>query len=502
MLESNLKDIERSRDQRWLQNSPTSAFKLRWQALNLRNCLHILPGESILEFGAGRGLMTQRLASVLRGENRVTAVVFNRSLYDEANRKSLPGVKWLLVEDLARDLPGASFDYVVGSGILCHARFAENLRAVYRLLRPGGQFLFFEQNQNNPGFLLRALAARFLWPRRHSHPRRISPYRMMQSCSHQGFTHVELTPYDILHRLTPASMVPWLEAKVIILEQAPVMRLFCSSLLLWAQKPGLEAAPRPYPSLAEYPELFGAISVVVPCHNEGMNIQRLVDALVGMYGQYLHEIIIVNDNSSDDTAEITSRLAQKDSRIKLINRTPPNGVGRALRDGYRVASGRYILSMDCDFVQIIPEFRDLFEAVGGGYDGAIGSRFSHESILINYPFFKVLCNRLFHVLLNLLLVRGVRDISNNLKLYRADILKTLQLEEPHFAANVETGLKPILAGYKIKEVPISWINRTAEMGSSSFRIVRVGPDYIKALLRILWNSIWGASESCQPILSK
>jgi glycosyltransferase involved in cell wall biosynthesis len=222
-----------------------------------------------------------------------------------------------------------------------------------------------------------------------------------------------------------------------------------------------------------------------------MNIPRLVDALVGMYGHYLHEVIIVNDNSSDDTAEVTSLLARKDARIKLINRTPPNGVGRALKDGYQAASGRYILSMDCDFVQILPEFRGLFDAVAGGYDGAIGSRFSHESILINYPFFKALCNRLFHVLLNLLLVRGVRDVSNNLKLYRAHILKNLRLEEPHFAANVETGLKPILAGYKVKEVPVSWVNRTTEMGSSSFRIVRVGPDYFKALLRTLWKSIRG-----------
>jgi ubiquinone/menaquinone biosynthesis C-methylase UbiE len=501
MLESNLQAIERSRDQHWLRYSSTSGFKLRWRALSVRNCLHILPGESILEFGAGRGMMTQQLVSVLRGQNRITAAVFDRSLYGEAHRKNLPNVEWVLVEDLARNLPESSFDYVVGSGILFQEHFAESLRSIRRLLKPGGQFLFIEPNQANPGVLLRALAARFFSGRRF-YPRRISPWRMMHACSQQGFTHVELLPYDMLHRLTPASLVPWLESKVIILEHAPVIRLFCGSLLLWAQKPGAEAAPRSYPSLADYPELFGAISVVVPCHNEGMNLRHLVDALVGMYGHYLHEVIIVNDNSTDDTAEVASLLAQKDSRIKVINRTPPNGVGRALSDGYRVASGRYILSMDCDFVQIIPEFRELFDAVAGGYDGAIGSRFSHESILMNYPFFKVLCNRLFHTLVNILLVRDIRDVSNNLKLYKADILKNLQLEEPHFAANVETGLKPILAGYKIKEVPMSWINRTAQMGSSSFRIVRVGPGYFRALLRILWNSIRGASGSCQPIISE
>ena len=85
-------------------------------------------------------------------------------------------------------------------------------------------------------------------------------------------------------------------------------------------------------------------------------------------------------------------------------------------------------------------------------------------MLINYPFFKILCNRAFHLLVKLTLLGGVRDISNNLKLYRADILKTLDIEEPHFAANMETGLKPLLAGYDIEEVPVSWINRTVGHG--------------------------------------
>src|SRR5580700_4162852 len=103
--------------------------------------------------------------------------------------------------------------------------------------------------------------------------------------------------------------------------------------------------------------------------------------------------------------------------------------------------------MDSDFVQIVPELRDLFDVVAEGYDGAIGSRFSHQSVLLNYPFFKIFCNRGFHLLVNLFLPCRIRDISNNLKLYRAEILKNLNIEQNHFAANVETGLKPILAGY-------------------------------------------------------
>jgi hypothetical protein len=141
--------------------------------------------------------------------------------------------------------------------------------------------------------------------------------------------------------------------------------------------------------------------------------------------------------------------------------------------------------MDCDFLHILPEFRDLFDAIARGREGAIGSRFSYESILVNYPFPKILCNRLFHLLVNLLCRLRVRDLSNNLKLFRADILKNLKIQEPHFAANAETGLRPLLAGYDIEEVPISWINRGVDMGSSTFKVVGVAPGYLRVLLDVL-----------------
>jgi glycosyltransferase involved in cell wall biosynthesis len=207
-----------------------------------------------------------------------------------------------------------------------------------------------------------------------------------------------------------------------------------------------------------------------------------------MYGDYIHEIIIVNDNSTDRTGEVAREIASREARVKVVERKPPGGVGRALRDGYAAASGRYILTMDSDFVQIVPELRDLFDVVAAGHDGAIGSRFSHDSVLMNYPFIKILCNRSFHWLVNLFLPCRIRDISNNLKLYRAEILKNLDIKQDNFAANVETGLKPILAGYDIREVPISWINRTIDMGSSSFKILKVAPNYFFEFLGIAWNT--------------
>ncbi len=500
-LEHNLSEMERQRELYWLRYPSTSPIKLHWRALTVRHCFHTLPGESILELGAGSGLWTQHLSSVLCGENPITAAVFNEDLFEATAKLNLPNTNFVLTRNLVEDYPPESFDYVVGTSILSHNLYSQNLATIYKLLKPGGQFLFFEGNYWNPQVFIKNVVpaiGRLTGNARCQIGMR--KFELLKAASHQGFTHVDITPCDIIHPMTPRWLVGPLQALAWILEHTPLMRELCGTLYIWSKKPGDEENRRPKANLAFHPELFGSISVVLPCHNEEMNIGPMVGALKQMYDGYIYEIIIVNDNSTDKTAEVSSDLAQHDSRIKVVNRTPPNGVGRALRDGYAAASGRYILTMDCDFVQIVPELRDMFKVIALGHDGAIGSRFSHESVLINYPFFKILCNRGFHVLIRLFLHR-VRDISNNLKLYRTDILKSISIDEPHFAANAETGLKPILAGYDIQEVPVSWINRTVDMGSSSFRIVKVAPNYAGALLRILWDT-WRTRGALKHNLSE
>jgi glycosyltransferase involved in cell wall biosynthesis/SAM-dependent methyltransferase len=502
-LEQILHDMERTREVYWLRYPKTSPVKLHWRALTVRHCFHILPGESILEVGAGSGVWTEQLASVLRGENPITAAVFNEDLAKLAAQKGLPNTKFVQVADLTSDLPAESFDYVIGTAILCHEQYEQNLKALYRLLRPGGQLLFFEANYWNPQvFLKNSIRPLGRWAGNARCERGMRKYELMRAASHQGFTCVDVIPYDIVHPRTPRFLIPFVQSVAFVLEHAPVVREFCGTLYIWAKKPGDEEARRPRVNLANHRNLFGSTSIVVPCHNEEMNIPHLVNTLIQAYDEYIHEIIIVNDNSTDKTAEVTREVAKAEPRVRLINRKPPNGVGRALREGYAAATGRYILTMDCDFVKVVPEFRDLFDVIAEGHAGAIGSRFSHESILINYPFFKIICNRSFHVLVNLLSPVRVRDISNNLKLYRSDILKNISIEQHHFAANVETGLKPLLAGYDIREVPISWINRTIDMGNSSFKILKVAPNYLIALLLMLWNTWSGRRDFKRKGLTK
>ncbi len=220
-LETNLRAMERTREAYWLRYPATSPVKLRWRALTVRHCFHVLPGESILELGAGSGLWTEHLAGTLRGENPLTAAVFNQDLAVQAEARRLPNTRVVGVDRLG-ELPAESFDYIVGTAILCHNAYAENLAALYRLLKPGGQLLFFEANYWNPQVFLKSTVRPI---RRYAGDADcqigMRKFQLMKRASHQGFTHVEIVPYDIVHPLTPRSLIRAVQSTAFILEHAP-----------------------------------------------------------------------------------------------------------------------------------------------------------------------------------------------------------------------------------------------------------------------------------------
>lgn len=472
---------ERYRDAYWKRRDPIHEDRLLWRAQSFRHLVHLLPGQRILEIGAGEGLFTRQLARVTRGENPITALTFAAEV---PVRDGPPdGIERLAAKDVASALEGREFDFVIAMDLLDRKNSAWFLQEVYSLLRPGGQVVFYESNPWNPVLNLRRTVARLVGRR---DPRRLlTRTRLYELMSEVGFIRVFAVFTDFVYAPLTRWMIWLLRNLSILLENAPGARSLAGAILIHAQKPPRDVV-RPTVSLAEHPVLERAVSVVVPCHNEEMNVEPLVRRLLALYGAFIHEIVLVDDNSTDATAAVIRRLAAADPRIMPVYRRPPNGVGRAIADGLRAASGQWVLSMDCDFQHLLPEIRDLFDRAADGHAVVVGSRFSRHSILLNYPFQKIVANRGFHVLAKLLFRGDFRDLTNNLKLLRRDVVDRLDLREPGFAVNAETGLQPALMGYRVEEVPISWINRSPDMGVSSFRLAQVGGGYWRVLVR-LWR---------------
>lgn len=477
---------ERFRDHYWQHRDLIAEDRLTWRAHTFRHVVHLLPSESILELGAGAGLFTSQLYRLTRGENPITAVTFQP---DALRPASLPdAIEYLTASSLPGPLQNRQFDYIVCMDFLDQRNSAWFLQRVYELLAPGGQVLFYESNPWNIVLKARRAVARLL---RTPDPRSLlNRPRLYELASDVGFIRVFAVFNDFVYSPLPRRLLWLLRNLSILLENAPGLRTLAGSIMLHGQKPP-RVRERPRVSLARHESLQKAVSVVVPCHNEEMNVGPLVQGLRELYDEYLHEIILVDDSSTDRTALVTSQLARQDPRVICVSRRPPNGVGLALMDGYRVATGRYVLSMDCDFQHLLPEFRELFDAAVEGRDVVIGSRFSRHSVLLNYPFQKAVANRGFHLLAKLLIRRGFRDLTNNLKLTRREVLEQLPLSQPGFAINAETGLLPIAMGFDVKEVPISWINRTTEMGSSSFRLNGVGGGYWQVLSTVSRGTRFG-----------
>jgi dolichol-phosphate mannosyltransferase len=474
---------EAFRDQYSHQRDPIRDDRLLWRAQSLRHMVHLLPGQTILELGAGSNLFTGQLHTVTRGENRITAVSFHPS----HSPRCTSSIEYLHVDSLPGPLDGRTFDLVVAIDLMDERNCAPLLQLIFQLLAPGGQVIFYESNPWNPVLRLRRLLSRLLGTT--DRRRLLSRPQLYELVSEVGFIKILTVFNDFVYApLNPP--LAWLLRNVSILfENLPIVQTLAGSILIYGQRPG----PRSFrvSSLSQHECLRRAVSVVIPCYNEEMNLRPLVSRIVGLYEDYLHEIILVDDNSTDDTADVIRSIAKEYALVKSVYRKPPNGVGLALADGYRAASGKYVLSMDCDFTHLLPEIRDIFDAAVKGYDVVLGSRFSRHSVLLNYPFQKILANRGFHVLAQIAFRRRFRDLTNNLKLMKREVVESLRLSEPHFAVNAETGLQPLLMGFSLCEVPISWINRTPDMGASSFRLAKVGAGYWRVLLRLTVETLFG-----------
>jgi dolichol-phosphate mannosyltransferase len=482
---------ERVSDWYWTRKDSLIEMRVWWRATTARHILHLLPGESILELGCGSGTLTRALEGVSRNECPITAVTFDPGNDLAWLRNSLQSTEGVRLSGFPGELAGRQFDYVIASNVLDHACAAPLMTEVQKLLTPGGRLLFFESNPWNPVYQMRTRLASILpFLRRGDERLLLNQVQLYELLSELGFVDIAVTCYDFLYPPIPRWSLPIMRTTSLVMENTPLVKRLAGTILVHAQKPPRDL-PRPAVRMTEHPVLFKSISIVVPCYNEEMNLGSLVDRLLKHYDEYIHEIILVDDNSTDRSRQIMRDLAEHEPRVRPVFRKPPNGVGRAIAAGMKAATGRYVLSMDCDFTHILPELRDMFDEAVTGADVVLGSRFSRSSVLINYPFQKILCNRSFHLLLSLAFRRKLRDVTNNLKLMRREVVENLDLESAWFAANAETGLKPILMGYDVRPVAISWINRTPEMGSSSFSLLKNGLGYAKILASLAWRSRFG-----------
>lgn len=227
------------------------------------------------------------------------------------------------------------------------------------------------------------------------------------------------------------------------------------------------------------------LSVLIPAHNEEGIIAKTANDVYNalLHNGVSHEILVVNDGSTDNTEKILSDLSKTIPTLRCINNLSPNGFGLAVRKGLENIKGDAVCIMMADESDSPEDLIMYYKKLKEGYDCVFGSRFIKGAKLIDYPAHKLILNRIGNHLIRLLIGVNHNDITNAFKCYRKEVIDGAKpLFSNHFNLTIELPLKAIIRGYSFATVPIQWTNRTH--GISKFKIKEMGSRYLFIVLYI------------------
>ncbi len=232
------------------------------------------------------------------------------------------------------------------------------------------------------------------------------------------------------------------------------------------------------------------ISIIIPAYNEEENVKPTILEIIETLDaeKIPHEIILVNDNSKDKTPDIVKELQTKYSQIKLVNRTPPGGFGRAIRSGLENFTGDYVAIVMADLSDDPKDIVKYYQKLEEGYDAVFGTRFTKDSKVVEYPKLKLFVNRIVNKMIQLMFWSEFNDLTNAFKAYRAHVIHSiLPLRAAHFNITIETSLSVLIRKYKIASVSINWYGR--KWGQSNLKLRAMGRRYLATLIKIWFERI-------------
>ena len=241
-------------------------------------------------------------------------------------------------------------------------------------------------------------------------------------------------------------------------------------------------------------------SIVIPAYNESTRLGETLEKVLGYVRdqQWDAEVIVVNDGSRDNTAEIVREFAAKNPVLRLLENPGNRGKGYSVRNGMLNARGRVVLFSDADLSSPIEEAPKLFKALEDGADIAIGSRWLRAEMQTQrQPLHRQLFGRVFNLLLRLTLGLQFKDTQCGFKAFKQPAAKAIfplqKIERWGFDPEILFLARKL--GYKVEEIPVRW----GHSGGARINPLVDGARMFQEMLHIRWNDLKGRYDGSAPI---
>ena len=238
------------------------------------------------------------------------------------------------------------------------------------------------------------------------------------------------------------------------------------------------------------------ILVCIPTYNEKDNITQIIDAVLGQGDDI--EILIIDDNSPDGTGDMVDAMKQSNPRIHLLRRPGKLGLGTAYIDGFKhgltLPQIGYLMEMDADFSHDPNNIKHFREAIKEA-DLVLGSRYCKGISIVNWPMSRLLLSYFASIYVRLITGLPVMDPTGGFKCFRRETLEALNLDlikSNGYCFQIEMSFFVWRAGFKIKEIPIIFIDRQEGTSKMSKNIVY---EAIWGVWRLFMMKLFGLDKS-------